>query len=169
MAPETPARLPSLSGARAMYRQRGNDWDGSSLNETLTSQRATRARTAGCLFGERGGGRRPGTGTWEEEQANAETTCNCATLFPGVWTDDAGRLAGELGDVIDGLADGTEVVWRKTLEQAAPLPVGVNTTVSSIWAFSGARPQILTHLTFLLSSPSSHRQTDLVECMNRVK
>lgn len=102
-------------GAQTMCRQRGNDQDDSSLNETLTSQRATRPRQPDSLnsraiwgpVGRSGG-----------EQA----TASCATLFPGVWTDDAGGWQGTWGTSSTGWRMGPKRV-AKTLEQHAPLPI----------------------------------------------
>lgn len=128
--------------------------DDSSLNETLTSQRAT--RHAGWqdsrvhIFGERG----------DEKERPLETVQPysrvCGRMTRGGWQGTWGT---------------SSTGWRmeprcvaKTLEQAAPLPVEVNTTVSSIWASSGARPQILT-LLFCSLSRVSHRQT---ACFSRV-
>lgn len=128
-------------GAQTMCRQRGIGRDDSSLNETLTSQRATRARQpySRMILGPVG----------KEEDARLLSTVQPYSRVCGQMTRGAGK----------GLGERHRTGWRmgpkrvaKTLEQAAPLPLEVNTTVSPIWAFSGARssripPQPLVLLT----------------------
>lgn len=98
-------------GAQTMCRQRGNGRDGSSLNETLTSQRATRPRQPDSRVDIGASGGRGGD----------ETTVDCATLFPGVWTDDAGGWQGTWGTSSTGWRMGPKRV-AKTLEQCNKLP-----------------------------------------------
>lgn len=143
-------------GAQPMCRQRGNGQDDSSLNETLTSQRATRPRQpySRAILGPVG----------EGEDARLLWTVQPYSRVCGRMTRGAGKGLGERHRRAGGW---DRSVWRKPWNNLPPCPLRLIPPSHPSGHFWAPNPRISPQPPVLLTV-FSHRRTALVDRMHRV-